>query len=116
MEESTPQEFTPEEAKAALGNATFLQEQILPQAPMEEGMDGPMESPEAGMEGSQSPEMAPEAPEEPEVDMGSRLDEMEAKFMERLDKLEKKLTPEPDDKEKEIDSIRQELEELKNEE
>jgi len=59
-------QMTPEEAKASLGIATYLQDQMMPQAPQEQEM---------GQEEGQ--EM-----EQPEDTITPRIDELDAKFSE----------------------------------
>ena len=65
-EEITQEELSPEEAKAALGLSTRLSEQYLMSQVPQEGMED--------TEGSESPEMASESVEEPEVEEEDKFD------------------------------------------
>lgn len=74
--QSQPDEITPEDAKASMGIATFLQDQMMPQAPEEQPQNG-----------SQSPEMAPEQPQQPQVDPEAITAEVEGKVMKEVKSL-----------------------------
>ena len=90
------EEMTPEDAKAVLGFATRLSEQLLPQAP-----------PEASTEPSQEPEIDLGQEETPQVDievMETKMTEMETRIMDKIESLKEELKPEPDEKEKEIEN------------
>jgi len=92
-------EITPEEAKAALGNATFLQEQLLGQAP-------------------QGEEMSQEAPQDPnsatqDVDILGELDNLKQQFQEELSGIKEENKKVIED---EINKLRNDIQEaLKNE-
>ncbi len=122
MDDTTPQEnsqITTDQAKAALGNATFLQEQLLTQMNPQQkesegpiGTESPTESPtgaptEAPVEPQNAPQEAQttELPKEPSEDFQSLKDEISA-LREEI----KKQSPQD-----EIADIKRELEELLNE-
>ena len=74
--EQTNSQLSPEEAKAALGNASFLQEQLLAQMnPMGDQMMGAGE-PTSPVE----PQEAPEKEEEPSEDSDSLKKEFDGKL------------------------------------
>ncbi len=94
------QEMTPEEAKASLGVATFLQDKLIPQV---------QQQPEPGQENGQE-QAATEQPEpelkepNPEEDMRSRMSEMELNINKKFDEMRKEMK---DDNQREIDSLKE---------
>lgn len=101
-------EMTPEESKAALGNATFLQEQLLGQ--MNPSVEGEI-APEDGAitQGENIPEQAPEAPTDTPNDTG-----MEDRIMEEIQNLREEI--QENSTKKELESIKKELKDLLNDE
>lgn len=93
-----PQELTPEEAKASLGIATYLQQQILPQGTP---IDGDTD-PQSAQQGTETAPMG--------EDVTSSIKDLEIKITDELDEIKSQLGN--DNKQKEIDSIRKELEQL----
>ena len=101
MNEQQSQDLTPEEAKASLGMATFLQGQIMPKA-------DPMAT-----EGQETPKSAQgqEQPSEPDNQatpqgQAPQMAEIEAMFSTKLDEMRKELK---EDHQREIDGLKEQI-------
>lgn len=105
-------DMTPEEAKASLGIATFLQQQMMPQ-PQEqpvEGQEMPEIAPqqEQAQETQNTPPPAEEAPQNEEPDpMENKMAEMEKSMTEKLDQIRKELK---EDNQREMDALKKTIE------
>lgn len=86
------QEMTPEEAKASMGIATMLQQQLMPQAPME-GQET--------QESAPGQEQAPETdnqPEEPEEANNEELEEIKDEISALREEIKQALTEDENEK------------------
>jgi len=99
-------DMTPEDAKASLGIATFLQQQMMSQGQSKQPVKAPT-APETAPQQEEQPqneEPAPQEEKEPQPDpMAEKISEMEKSFSEKLDQIRKELK---EDNQREIDTLK----------
>lgn len=102
--ENQQTQLTPEEAKASLGIATFLQDSLMPKG----SVDGST-SIQNGTGQEQTPQNEPTAPQE---DIGAKMADMELNMNKKLDEIRQEMKT---DNQREIDGIKQTIKDALNE-